>query len=477
MSAAPTPRPFFEAPGGSPTARRLLLVSPLFAPAQQVGVLRWQKMAPYVVERGWELDVITIDPDCIASPDWSRLAELPPGTRLYGVRTPVLRVARLIETAWASLPRFQRRAPTNDTGVQTGTDSVARGDIRWALTTPRGYVRAYHSLFLYAQLRRWARDAATVARRLVVPGLYSAVVSSGPPNGAHEAARRVSRYTGLPFAMDMRDSWSLMQRCQEPIATPLMLWLDAWHERRAVNQASLVITNTEGAHAAMARAYPEARERMLTVMNGYDDEPLPPAQHGTQFIIAYAGTIYLDRDPRCLFRAAKAVIDALQVSPSQFALKFIGVNDWSVSLAEMAEAEGLGRYVDIGGSLPRSEALEFLARATMLVILPQDTDTAIPAKVFEYIRCDAWVLALAEPNSAIALMLRNTNADVVSSRDIAGIASAIRSRYEQFASGGRPRKVVSDRRLSRRYQAEILLDAIERLDRRLIRQQVYTAAL
>jgi hypothetical protein len=260
----------------------------------------------------------------------------------------------------------------------------------------------------------------------------------------------------------MRDVWSLVQECLEPFASPLLLHLAQRQERRVIEEAALVAANTDVVRMAMIEAYPQARDRILTVMNGFDDDPLPATRHGAQFIVAYAGTIYVDRDPTCLFRAARQVIEELKLSPAQFALKFIGANDRNVSLPAMAAAEGIAEFVYADGARPRAQALEFLSHATMLVTLPQNWDMSIPAKIFEYVRFDAWLLALAEQNSATALVLRGTDADVVSPRDTGAIAAVLRRRYEQYVAGARPRRIATDVRLSRRYQAQVLLDAIER---------------
>lgn len=470
MTAAAQPAPFFEVSGGSATRRRLLLISPLFPPAPDVGALRWQKMARYVAERGWELDVVMHHPDCLSSRDWGRLSELPPGTRLFGVRVPADPLTEAVETAWRWLRAVMRHAPAARRGAAGGDDrpgrtlrpdSIPRRAITWSLTEPRGYIRAYNAWTAYVELTRWAGRAAALARRIADPRVHDAIISSGPPHAAHEAARLVSRRAGLPFVMDMRDVWGLAQRCQEFFASPLLLHLARRYESRAVHRASLVVANTDAARSAMMQAYPEASGRIVTVMNGFDDDPRPPTRQGSQFIVAYAGTIYLDRDPGSLFRAARRVIEELALSPSQFALKFLGVSDSSVSVAEWAEAEGIAAFVQVGASCPRAQALEFLAQATMLVILPQDTDMAIPAKLFEYVRFDAWLLALAERGSATEVVLRDTAADVVSSTDIDAIAATLRRRYEEHAAGVRPRAIAATERLSRRVQAGILLDALE----------------
>jgi hypothetical protein len=96
------------------------------------------------------------------------------------------------------------------------------------------------------------------------------------------------------------------------------------------------------------------------------------------------------------------------------------------------------------------------------VIFPGSNLLAIPAKVFEYIRFDSWLLAIAEGASGIAQLLRGSSADVVEP-DVDAIAAAIIARYESYEAGERPVRVATDGRFSRAAQARVLLDAIERL--------------
>jgi hypothetical protein len=99
----------------------------------------------------------------------------------------------------------------------------------------------------------------------------------------------------------------------------------------------------------------------------------------------------------------------------------------------------------------------------MLLSLPQDSTMAIPAKIFEYLQFDAWLLILSDLNSATARLLRNTDADTVDPDDVDGLIRAIETRYQQFVAGERPRAINADGRFSRRVQAERLLGAIEEI--------------
>jgi hypothetical protein len=179
-------------------------------------------------------------------------------------------------------------------------------------------------------------------------------------------------------------------------------------------------------------------------------------------VIAYAGSIYLDRDPRLVFRAGARVVQELGLTPGQFGFEFIGSAGGygGMSLEDIAAQEGLPGYVRTSPALPRTEAMAFLAQATVLLSLPQETSFAIPSKVYEYMRFPAWLLVLTDPGSGTDRILAGSGADVVGPNDVDGMTAMLRRRYQAFAAGERPAPVATDPRLSRRHQAELLLEAI-----------------
>jgi glycosyltransferase involved in cell wall biosynthesis len=266
--------------------------------------------------------------------------------------------------------------------------------------------------------------------------------------------------------MDMRDLWSLAPRLPEGVASPWWRVLARRYERRTVRDAALIVINTEPARIAMEALYPMASDRTIAIWNGSDEEPLVASHHGSSFIIAYAGSIYLDRDPRPLFRGAARVIREYQLTPDQLRLEFMGeiAAYGGATLEAIAEAEGIGGFVRTYPAGTRAEAMQFMARAAMLVSLPLDrgTDVAFPAKIFEYTRFDAWLVALAERGGATDLVLDGTGADVIAPDDVDAIAGVVRTRYLAYVQGARPTRPHLSDRFSRRFQANLLFDEIER---------------
>src|SRR5688500_1445143 len=261
--------------------------------------------------------------------------------------------------------------------------------------------------------------------------------------------------------MDLRDPWSRIVDLEASIASPLWYRIAERRERRAVRQAMLVVMNTEPARVAMQAAHPTFRDRIITARNGSDDEYIPASRHGQRFVIAYAGSIYLSRDPRPFLRAAAHVVKSLRLTPDDFGISILGQVE-GAPIHEVAAESGIADYITLEAARPRREALEFLAGATMLLNLPQSAAQCIPSKVFEYVQFNAWLRALEPAGTATELLLRDSGADVVPPDDEAAIASVIRSRYELHARGVRPTAIGADGRFHRRHQAARLFDEIDR---------------
>jgi hypothetical protein len=454
------PAPYFGMLRGAPAvdAPRLLVISYHFPPSTAVGGVRWQELARFAVDRGWAVDVIMRDPAALDRRDDSRMDRLPAGIRLFAAPEPALSLQGATTRVWGLVRRHvpSKRARTIEAVGRAQIDTQQAG---------RRFVRAYFAALDFADGSAWARSAARVGRQLAQTTMYSAIVSSGPPHMAHEAARSVATRAGVPLIVDFRDPWSLQERVPEHIASPLWFRLAERFERRVVAAASVVVLNTDPSRDGMLARYPALADRLVTVRNGSDEDPLPAARPTSRFSIRFAGSIYLDRDPRLVFRAAARVIRELRLTADVFGFSFMGnvASFGGLSLQAIAQQEGIEAFVEAMPPKSREEAMAFLAAGAMLLSLPQDSDMAIPAKIFEYVRFPAWLLILAVPASAAARMLAGSDADVVDPHDVDAMAAVIRGRYEQFARGERPAPVGRDGRFARRTQAELLFARIEEL--------------
>lgn len=454
---------------GSQRDRRLIVISYHFPPDRAVGARRWEKFSHFAAERGWGIDVF-MRGDVVTADVEAARRSLPSGVRVFAVPQDTLRVERIENAVWRLLRGRGGSTATATTDITRGVtlhqappSSVPRAELRWALQSPRGWMRIYWAALDFARISAWGDRVMDTVASVFDPHVHRAVVTSAPPFMSHDIGRRLSQRYHIPFVMDMRDPWSHVERLSEGIATPAWTRLAAHYERMAVERASLVVANTEVARRQMTASYPLRARDIITVTNGGDDEEIPVPQCRHRFVIAHAGTVYLDRDPRALFEAAAQVIRRHSLTPDDLSLEFIGELEavGGFPIEEVARAEGIADYVRTGPPRPHRDAMAFMAEASMLVTMSGTNMAAIPAKTFECVRFPAWVLALSAPGSATDLMLDGTGADVASPGDVTAIAEIIEVRYMEHKAGVRPEPIGRDPRFSRRHQAGVLLDALE----------------
>jgi hypothetical protein len=251
----------------------------------------------------------------------------------------------------------------------------------------------------------------------------------------------------------------------EHVASPLAFWLAARAERRAVDRAALVVLNTASLRRAMATTYPTAADRLVTVMNGWDEDSIPSVAPGHgPFTVVHAGSVYLDRSPATFLAAARLVIDRLCLTPADFRIEFLGpAPEGAETITRDAADRGMSAFVHVVPRKLRAEALAHLAGATMLLNLAQDSAYAIPSKVFEYLQFNAWVLALANPGTPTHEVLLDTGVDLAAPADISDIAGKLGRRIESYRRGERPGPIAGRDRLSRAGQAAVLFDALEKV--------------
>jgi hypothetical protein len=167
--------------------------------------LRWQKFAGHLAEAGIGVDAVTLDPTELASQDRTRLNDLPPGTRVFGVRQPrlvserleqsLLRARRILQPPRRPTPPAAAGAPTPAGSPRI--DSYSRADILRGTVPGSRLARAWHARQDLARVEAWARAAARVGRAIIEPGRHRMVISCGPPHQTHEGARQIAERTGF----------------------------------------------------------------------------------------------------------------------------------------------------------------------------------------------------------------------------------------------------------------------------------------
>ena len=270
-----------------------------------------------------------------------------------------------------------------------------------------------------------------------------AIWSTYPIATAHAIGAALARFSGLPWVADFRDPMAQDDYPPDPVTWRHFARIEA----RAVRNAYRSVFVTEGAAAEYRERYPECRERIRVIENGYDEQSfaglaIPPAHASNtgRIVIVHSGIVYpAERDPTALFAALRSLRDAGRLRPEDVVIRFRApVHD--VLIRDLSERHGVTEFVEVAPRMPYREALaELVAADGLLVLQGANCNRQVPAKLYEYLRARKPVLGLADPSGDTAEVMRHSGIRHIAALEDAGdIAAALECFVDEVRAGTAP---------------------------------------
>ena len=382
--------------------KRVLMVAYHFPPlAGSSGIQRTLRFVQHLPAFGWEPAVLTADVRAYERTSDDLGADVPPGVPV--VRAFALDAARQLSIA-GRYPGF-----------------LARPD-RW-MTWRYGAVRAGMRL-----IRTWRPDV---------------IWSTYPIATAHLIGGALHRRSSLPWIADFRDPMA-----QEGYPADPKVWKSFKRiESMAIRTAARSVFTSPGAVREYASRYPESRERLVLIENGYDDdsfaglEPAPASSRRAQgtgaVVLLHSGIVYpSERDPTQLFEALGRLRKSGVLPAGSVELRFrASAND--ALLRVLAEAQGIADLVRTLPAIAYRRALEEMSGVdALLVMQATNCNAQIPAKAYEYLRAGRPVYALTDPAGDTADLMRRAGVpDIVPLDSADAIAASLPAFLARVRSG------------------------------------------
>jgi len=422
---------------------RALLISYMFPPTGGSAVQRPAKLAKYLPEFGWSIEVLTAAHDRFPWSDESLLRDLRADCRVH--RVPGYEPACLARSISSFLTGQEvgtdaHRHRHGGTGRQGGRPAPLRwleDRLYWRMARRADRLDRANGESL------WIRPAARAAIRRHRRCPFDVVISTGPPHFAHRVAMRLAGATGLPWVADLRDPLvSDFHRTQTGHRQA-----DAMGrlERAIMRHASIVVTTCPSLADGLRASHPErSPESVRVVTNGFDRDDLRevagtnsrgPCQDKECVFVA-AGSFYGRREIARIVEPMQRVLDRHPEWQDRVRLVIAGTID-----AEQRHRWERDRpdWVSMTGYLDHASALRLAARAACTVVVVPDCRhgrMSIPGKTFELLALPSHLLALAPLSSDTASLVADAGAStVVPLEDHARVASAIERIVRDDLSG------------------------------------------
>jgi len=271
----------------------------------------------------------------------------------------------------------------------------------------------------------------------------NALWSTYPIATAHKIGHTLHRLSGLPWIADFRDPMA-----QDGYPANPKTWQSFKEiEEAALRSASFGVFVTPGSARLYHERYPDIpNARLAVIENGYDEENFAPLDvsaprkgpllPGT-FTLLHSGIVYpSERDPTQLFRALRLMLDEGSLTPGELRVR-LRAPAHEARLATLIDTFRVAEVVELAPPIPYGQALEEMMRADgLLVLQASNCNDQIPAKVYEYLRCQRPIIALTDPAGDTSWLLRKSGIHNIARLDSAAdIALALRRFMDQVKRG------------------------------------------
>ena len=411
------------------TLKKVLLISYLFPPVGGPGVQRALKFAKYLPEFGWDPVVLTVKAINYSVYDPSLLKEL--SSEVEIIRTESLDPQRL--SVWA-MPKSRSTDPDGsvllNSRFREGSKALSLYRFcREAFAFPDPYVG-------------WIPFAYWHGLKAIRRHKIEAIVVMMEPHSSAFVAKLLSRKTGVPYLLDLRDFWVGYLPAPR-FSTRLHRLANNLLEKWALRGASALTVFGEVLRSTLKERYPNLA-KCEVIPNGFDPmdiEGIVPAERPNERKrIVYQGSLGAHVSECCL-----AFLAALRILPDEVRngidVIFVG-RAFLGAKGEVAEA-GLEQQITFLPYLPHKEALRYLRSAdATLLFLPKNDRISMSGKLFEYLMVGSPIIACVEPDGVCAEMLRKAGcgAWITAPGDAQGLVETLAA----MAKAGWPRPHSAD---------------------------------
>jgi len=271
--------------------------------------------------------------------------------------------------------------------------------------------------------------------------------STYPISTAHVIGAILRRLTGIPWIADFRDpmvSYDAVKNEHWP-REPGVRKARMWIERLVVKYSTRAVFVAPGALRVYAARFPHKPSHYWALIpNGYDEESFLAAETVAamrttpqeQVFLLHSGGIYpgSDRDPSAFFSAIAELRDKGELSPTNFKMSLRGSGREAPQLRQLIFNYRLEELVFADAVIPYRNALAEMLQADGLVLFQGHlANTAIPAKLYEYLRARRPILALVDTAGDSAALLRSVGVgEIVPIHDKECIMSGLRNFLTQI---------------------------------------------
>jgi len=397
--------------------KNVLMISYVFPPLAGSGVQRTLKFVKYLPLHGWKPIVLTIKPYQWPESDPALSKEIPKEAEV--IRCYSLEVRRLRIGFMSILGKFKSTLSAKNSSVQTSLStkkSFLRSFMRECaglVQTTLSFLETFFSIpdHCIGWLPFCMMRAAKTMREKEVKIIYS----SFPPGTAHLIGYILKKIYRVPWVADFRDPWRIFLA---DTPTGFHYTVAKWLEYRFLSYADRIVVTTEVLQRDFLTKHLDDRNKnkLITIYNGFDETDFATVKSQSDnefFHIVYTGhRSYLQKAQMLPFFLALEKLSKRAQVKNRWRFHFVGTSI-TEEIKNLVTSLGLENMINFTGYLSHQESIKKILHAHVLLLPYSHYKTTYPGKIFEYLRAQKPILALAEEGGALADLIVKAKAGLV----------------------------------------------------------------
>jgi hypothetical protein len=382
--------------------KQILLITTGFAPQNRIGAVRTTKIAKYLIKKGYEVTVITVEVDGNEKIDNTLLSKELDKMNIYRVSKGTIFKKTL------SPIRNKLLKEKSATSYKTKRNSTVIGKIKSFITT-NGI-----NMYLLIEKLSWEREVESLIKKRLKKKKFDVIISSYPKISAHRIALKLlGSQKETKWIADFRD----------PLTYESLNSKDVYKKNENIQKficknADAVTYVTEEMVNKLSKGFDD-KNSFYYLPNGFDEDDLKNIEisnigieneFNNTFKISYVGSLYGGkRDLSFVFKIIRDLENYNRISTNK--IKFFYAGKEFDILKGQAQKYDLQDILVNMGYITREDALRIQQQSNLIIVNTWNTEKdqgVIPGKIYECFLLKKPTLAITNgtiPNSELGKMV------------------------------------------------------------------------
>lgn len=295
---------------------------------------------------------------------------------------------------------------------------------------------------------------------------FDVIIATGEPFILFKHAHQLSKKHHIKWVADYRDGWTTNQRKEQlGLLQKILLVTFVSSEKKYINSSSLITTASPSYKDSLLTLFPN--KTIEVVLNGFiknENYVIPDEQKNVKsFEIIYLGTLYEHQKIETFIEKIKMFISHNKLLPSDFQLKFIGMNFYEEQKERVLKcAKGIEHYLLFTEKIPYEKLVSEVEMSSLLLLLSRENLNWLNAKVFDYMLFNKRVLFYENDKSILEELLLDVANQTYYCSDDNDVYKALNDSYQEFLLKGSLINQNNENvnKYSRERQTQILADLL-----------------